>query len=196
MGEPRDSKDPRAARTEWDVHWTQARQFLCHRLRRELGGRDGDDLEDLTQEALTRLLRALRHKEAQNLEALMNEIARRTAIDHVRRRRRWAKLVEPLTDSVDGPGTGISPAADELGEPVERLRFVVLEFFTNHASTCHGLALAYFACRDWRGVARDLGKNYDAVRRQWSRCVEVLRTEARQDPGLLMEWTSDGEGKP
>ena len=192
-GEQAHAGTPRA---ETEVSWAEARKFMQERLHRELRGRDGDQLEDLTQEALTRLLRAIRKEAVQNLEALMNEIARRTAIDHFRRRRRWAALVEPLPDSVDGPALAGGPAADQLGDPVERLRFVVLEFFASRASGCHDLALAYFEERNWRSVAQNLGRSCEAVRRQWSRCVASLRAEARDNPGLLLEWTSDEEVRP
>ncbi len=185
-----------AVSTEFQVHWTEAREFLCRRLRHELRGRDRDDLQDLTQEALTRLLRAIRRDGARSLEALMTAIARRTAIDHFRRRR-WAAQFDPLPDVEGGPGTPAGPAPDEFGDPVERLRFVVLEFFAAHGSACHELALAFFDRRDWHCVARGTGRNYEAVRRQWTRCVSALRSEARRSPGRLTDWaSSDGGGKP
>ena len=52
-------------------------------------------IDDLVQESMVRLLRAVRREPVENIEALMTEIARRTAIDCLRRRTRWSALVRP-----------------------------------------------------------------------------------------------------
>jgi DNA-directed RNA polymerase specialized sigma24 family protein len=196
MDEPgRDSapQGPRGARSEAEVRWTEARRFLAGRLRGELRGLDAESLDDLTQEALTRLLRSVRREGVLNLEALMTSIAHRTAIDHIRRHYRWAKLVESVPDPAEAPGALAVPAAGPPGDSLERLRFVVLEFFARNESGCHELACAYFDGRDWRRVAQTLGRSHDAVRRQWSRCVGALRAEAARDRGLLMDWAAGGD---
>lgn len=197
MGEPGPDeapRSPRGARSEAEVRWTEARRFLADRLRRELHGRDADSVEDLAQEALARLLRSVRRDGALNLEALMTAIARRTAIDHIRRRSRWARLVESVPDPDDAPGAAVAlpgPPDDSL----ERLRFVVLEYFAADSPGCLELARAYFERRDWKRVAESLGRGHDAVRRQWSRCVDELRALAARDGGPLMEWTAEEGGE-
>lgn len=199
MGEPGHDdapRGPRGARSETDVRWTEARRFLADRLRRELHGRDADSLDDLAQEALVRLLRAVRRAGALNLEALMTSIAHRTAVDHIRRRHRWSRLVESVPDPADAPGAATAPAAGPPDDSLERLRFVVLEHFAADSPGCHELARAYFESRDWRRVAQDLGRSHDAVRRQWSRCVDALRAEAARDGGRLMDWAAEGDGNP
>ena len=199
MGEPGHDDAPpapRGARSEAEVRWGEARRFLADRLRRELHGRDADSVDDLTQEALARLLRSVRRDGALNLEALMTAIARRTAIDHVRRRIRWSRLVESVPDPADPPGAVAPAPAGPPEDSLERLRFVVLEYFAANSPGCHELARAYFERRDWRRVAGDLGRSHDAVRRQWSRCVGELRAEAARDGGPLMEWAAAEDGEP
>jgi RNA polymerase sigma factor (sigma-70 family) len=189
MDEPEATPSLRGGvRSEGEVPWTEARDFLSRRLRRELRGQGPDDLQDLTQEALVRLLRAVRREGAENTEALMTAIARRTAIDHIRRTMRWSRRLEYQADPCQqAASAGVDGPDDEL----DRLRFVALEFFAARGRPCHDLALAFFACRDWRRVAEDLGRSHEAVRRQWSRCVEALRAEAVRNPGLVTEWISD-----
>lgn len=170
-----------------EIGWTGAREFLLRRLRHELRGRDPGDLQDLAQEALVRLLRACRRREARNPEALMTAIARRTAIDHFRRTRRWQRLV---TSAAEPEEIAVVADPETPEDSLERLRFVALEFFAARGEVCHELALAYFDCRDWVRVARETGRSHDAVRRQWSRCLAALRAEAARRPG----WLSDRIG--
>lgn len=177
-----------AAATEIDIRWDEAGEFLRRRLRFELPASSHGNLDDLVQESLVRLLRAVRRERIENLEALMTEIARRTAIDSLRRRSRWTALVR----AEDGGFAEVADPrarADEIGDPVERLRFVVLEFFTVNESRCRELAVAFFAERDWKSVALAQGRSHAAVRKQWSLCLERLRAAARADRTLLMEWT-------
>jgi hypothetical protein len=71
--------------------WAQARGFLSRRLARKLFREDHATLDDLTQEALVRVLRAARRETVLNLEGLMETIAERTVADFLRSRRIWQK---------------------------------------------------------------------------------------------------------
>jgi RNA polymerase sigma factor (sigma-70 family) len=178
---------PRAlgAASESEIRWSEATAFLRRRLGYELPSSARHELEDLVQESLVRLLRAVRREPVENLEALMTEIARRTAIDRLRRHTRWSLILSsepPDLDQVADP----SPSR-EIGDPVERLQFVVLEFFTAREARCRELATAYFAEQDWKQVAARVGRSHDAIRKQWSRCVELLREAAHEELGALME---------
>src|SRR2546426_7198473 len=176
------------ATSESEIRWDEATQFLRRRLDYELPTRARHQLDDLVQESLVRLLRAVRREPVENLEALMTEIARRTAIDCLRRRTRWSALLSPAEPAIDEvPDPTARP--DDLGDPVERLHFVVLEFFTVREARCRELAVAFFAEQDWKLVAEGQGRSHRAVRKQWSRCLELLRAAARSDPGLLMDWS-------
>ena len=63
----------------------------------------------------------------------------------------------------------------------------MLEFFTARESRCRDLATAFFAEQDWKAVAEAEGRSHDAVRKQWSRCLGMLREAARDEAGPLME---------
>ena len=178
--------DSRGAASEFEIHWEEAASFLGRRLRIELRGAAADVIDDLLQESLVRLLRAVRREPIENLEALMTAIARRTAVDWLRRRIRWKVLIDPALSAEEVHIPAPSPA--ELGDPLERLRFVVVEFFGSGESDCRELALAFFADQDWKKVAGNCGRSHEAVRKQWSRCLGLLREAARRDGGPLMEW--------
>ncbi len=151
--------------------WPEAARFLRARLRRLLPGCQAVDIEDLTQEALIDLVRTSRHERIRNLDALLNTLARRKAIDLVRRRDRWSALVRPLSDGDDDD----SPARWRGTDPAERLAFVVLQFFARERSSCEPLARAFLAGHDWVQVGAALHLEGAAVRKQWSRCVAHLR---------------------
>ncbi|MBK6735578.1 MAG: sigma-70 family RNA polymerase sigma factor [bacterium] len=173
---------------EPQVNWEQARGFLSRRLARKLFREDHATLDDLTQEALVRVLRAARRDTVHNLEGLMETIAERTVVDFLRSRRitRDGPTVDPH-EQPDHPGLAFSPE-DHPVPCLERLRFTVLEFFQENNSGCLELARHYFANRDWLVVAQDLGRPHTAVRQQWSRCRALLRASARKDASWGWEW--------
>jgi RNA polymerase sigma factor (sigma-70 family) len=178
-------RSPGAA-SETEIQWDEAVAFLRRRLGYELPASARPHLDDLVQESLVRLLRAVRREPVDNLEALMTEIARRAAIDCLRRNTRWSAILAgdtPDLEQVADP----AGAGTRLSDPVERLQFVVLEFFTVREARCQELANAYFAEQDWKVVASRSGRSHDAVRKQWSRCLEMLRQAARDEFGPLME---------
>jgi RNA polymerase sigma factor (sigma-70 family) len=173
---------------EQDIHWDRARDFVRRRLSFELPAPAHGLLDDLTQECLVRLLRVVRRERVDNLEALLTVLARRTAVDALRRRSRWRALI---TEDETAIALAADPhaRADEPGDPLERLRFVVVEYFVAHDARCRELAVAYFAGRDWKAVAVASGRSHDLIRKQWSRCLELLRAAARDERGPLFEWT-------
>jgi len=180
----RGPRSPGAA-SEQEIRWNEAEAFLRRRLGYDLPTGARNQIDDLVQESLVRLLRAVRREPVENLEALMTEIARRTAIDSLRRRTRWNLIMSPQVEDLERVPDPVVPAP--MGDPVERLHFVVLEFFTVHEARCRELAVSYFAEQDWKVVAAEQGRSHDAVRKQWSRCLEMLREAARGESGPLME---------
>jgi RNA polymerase sigma factor (sigma-70 family) len=182
------SAAPVTAASESEIRWDEAATFVRRRLGYELTASTREHLDDLVQEALVRLLRAVRREPIENLEALMTEIARRTAIDCLRRRTRWRAVIEseiPEGLEIADPNA----RADRVGDPLERVHFIVLEFFASRESRCRELAMAFFAEQDWNVVAQARGRSHEAVRKQWSRCLETLRSATRYDPGLLEDWS-------
>ncbi len=152
---------------------------------RKLFCKDSDLLDDLTQEALVRLHRFVDGgQRPQNLDALMNTMTQRTFIDFVRRDRvRKGIFKESGDESVDSADPG--PGPDDPGDPLAMIEFVVMEFFRSSSSPCLELARQYFDCLNWNEVARSQGKTRDAIAKQWSRCVEVLRQTARLEGSVL-----------
>lgn len=177
-----------ADRTGSEISWGPAREFLHRCLARTLFRTDPADLEDLTQEALVRLLRACRAQEPKNPQALMRAIARRTAIDFIRRRERWKRLVCQFGDAEADSAPAVDPPPDTAGDPLERVRFVVREFFAQRSRLCAELAEAFFAERSWQAVADERRCTSEAIRKQWSRCVKALREAARRGPCVPLQW--------
>lgn len=184
MGESGSSQ----ATGELQFDWSDARDFLARRLSRRLLREDQATLDDLTQEALVRLLRAARRETLENVEAFMERVAERTMIDFLRRRRIWQQ--QPNLDAAelaDDPRLGFLPP-DQFVPTIERTRFIVLEFFAQKNSGCAELARHYFESRSWLEVAGILGRPHTAIRQQWCRCVELLRASARAGSTWFLEW--------
>lgn len=161
--------------------WADVRAFVRRRVRHTAPSLGDDDVDEVTQEALVRLLRAVERTPIRNAEALMNEVARRTAIDHLRSRTRWSRLLSPW-DGV-GPPEDTLPVQAPVGDPIERLRFVVLEFFVANEAPCAELARQHFAGWRWDEIAERTQRSAAAVRKQWSRCMQVLRERFAAGPG-------------
>ena len=184
--DPSPLTESRGAANELEIDWDEVTAFVRRRLRLELRGAAADVVDDLVQESMVRLLRVVRRERVENVEALMTEIARRTATDWLRRRIRWKVLIDPVLSPEDLPVA--APPGSDLGDPMERLRFVVVEFFGAGESSCRELAIAYFAEQDWKQVAANSGRSHMAVRKQWSRCLGLLREAAQREGGPLLEW--------
>ncbi len=175
---------------ETEVRWDQASAFVRRRLEFELPPSSRGLIDDLAQECMVKLLRFVRREPVQNLEALLTQLARRTAIDALRRRTRWSALVSGDEDDV-ALAADPKAHAGRLGDPLERLQFVVLEYFTAREARCLELAKAYFAEMDWKAVAAAQGRSHDGIRKQWSRCIELLRSAASAESGALFDVLRD-----
>ena len=178
---------PAAKPQETEIRWGEASAFVRRRLQYELPAHSHGLIDDLVQECMVRMLRYVRRERVQNLEALLTEMTRRTAIDALRRRTRWSALVISDDDKVAevaDPGA----RTEEPGDPLERLQFVVVEYFTQREARCRDLAVAFFAGDDWKAVAQAEGRSHDVIRKQWSRCLGILREAARDEKGPLLDW--------
>lgn len=184
---PPDDQGHTASTQEMQIRWGEASAFVRRRLQYELPISSHGLIDDLTQECMVRMLRYVRRERVQNLEALLTEVARRTAIDALRRRTRWNALVTSDDDAV-----AILPdpkaRTDEPGDPLERLQFVVVEYFTQRDARCRELAVAFFAGDDWKVVAQAERRSHDVIRKQWSRCLAYLRQAAQDEKGPLLDW--------
>lgn len=163
------------------IDWERARAFMLGWLDAHYRGLAAPVREDLVQEALVRLLRALRREPANNLEAFMTTIVQRTAIDALRSERRRRILGEVLLE-LDASDRGVGVPGP--GDPQQLIEFTVKEFFRSQRSTCVELADSYFRERRWESVAAALGATHAATRARWHRCVELLRAAVARDPQL------------
>ena len=125
----------------------------------------------------------------------MTIIARRTAKDFLRRQYRWRTVFGGVSSEAakeHADPKSVSPKG--LGDPQERIEFIVYEFFRNAGASCLKLAEAFFDKRDWQSVAADLGLKHDAVRARWSRCLSLLKKAVKSDPqlALLADWAGGG----
>jgi len=182
-----DDEGSAASAQETHIRWGEASAFVRRRLQYELPSSSHGLIDDLVQECMVRMLRFVRRERVQNLEALLTEMARRTAIDALRRRTRWSALV---TSDDEAVAALPDPRArtDEPGDPLERLQFVVVEYFTQRDVRCRELAVAFFAGDDWKAVALAERRSHDVIRKQWSRCLGLLRQAAHDEKGPLMDW--------
>lgn len=176
------------------IDWDHARQLMRGVISRQLHSVDPSTVEDLTQEALVRFLRALRREAPREPDALATSVAKRTAIDHLRSKTRWKLIVEPMSDAVEDNAASTATPPDQFGDPVTRVRFLVMEFFRENSARCLELAHEYFQENDWKTVGARLGSSHGAVRRQWSRCVDTLREALQRNPAMaeLSDWATGG----
>ena len=184
---PADDERIAPSAQETQIPWGEASAFVRRRLQHELPFSSHGLIDDLVQECMVRMLRFVRRERVQNLEALLTEMARRTAIDALRRRTRWNALVTSDDETV---ALVPDPKArtEEPGDPLERLHFVVVEYFTQRDARCRELAVAYFAGDDWKAVALAERRSHDVIRKQWSRCLRILRQAAQDEKGPLLDW--------
>ena len=187
-----ESGSRRAGPERADLDWKKIRSLLQSHLGRRADRGDREFLEDLTQEACVRFLRASRGRPVENQEALAATIAKRTWVDFIRRRTRWRKI---FSEAVEVEAESLA-GGFELGDQRERLQFIVQELFDRNGSQgCLDLARAFFAEMDWKSVAESKNRTYASVRKQWSRCVQEVRRMVKEDPPSGSGSRSPGELK-
>lgn len=168
------------------IDWARAREFLLACVRHRLDRESPENQEDLAHIALVRLVRIARRERIGNVQALMNTLAQQVVVDFLRHRRRWRLLVEPFAERAAGIAGEDAPTG--VGDPLERVRFVVLEFFTSEHAPCAELARAYFAEVTWKDLAARFGVGHNTLIKRWSMCMKRLRAAARREANPLLEW--------
>ena len=177
MSFPHSTPDPPA------IDWELVRESLRRRFAGRLDSAELSEMDDLVQEGCVRLLRVSRRERIEDLEALVTVVARRTFRDFLRRRYRHERLWNPLDDS-HGEIPDSSGAADPgFGDLIDRIEFMVTELFAREdRAECGQLARAWFARKNWRELAAELGLSHASVRKRWSRCLELPRKVLGADP--------------
>lgn len=167
-----------------EIDWDSALAFLRSAVRRYCHRYDDFLLDDLTQEALVRLHRAVCRELPDNLDAFMNTIARRTVLDHLRRRQVQDRVFAPLIHD-NYPGKPAELDTSPEIDPMSRIRFLVIQYFAHRHPGCANLAKDYFRKKKWPDIAKKLGVSPVAVRKRWSRCLEQLKTDAVHLPDIM-----------
>jgi DNA-directed RNA polymerase specialized sigma24 family protein len=164
--------------TDPEIRWDEARRFLRGRLAYRVRGIPADELEDLTQEALIRLLRVVRREGVRNLEALMNHIVELTRNDFLKRKMRRQSREQPLDDLahvVSDPAGDAASHLEAIEQDPSRLAFLVLEFVRRVRPGALSLCESKMRGRSLEETAREQGRTPAAVRKEWSRVAQQFR---------------------
>jgi RNA polymerase sigma factor (sigma-70 family) len=160
-----------------------------NQIRSRLGSADPHDLDDLSQEAMIRLLRFTRREAPESLEALARSIADRVSIDFIRRRSRWRLVLNENVDLAELDELIPAVSVEHWGDPSERVGRVLTRCFQG-APECFRLAEKFLANVTWSVVAEELGQSHAAVRQRWKRCLDSVRKDLEGDHSLreLLGW--------
>lgn len=165
--------------------WTQLRE----RVRRYLSAHarkfnlNPADIDDLCSDAVLAVVRYGKSHTIDDPEALLITCAQRAAKDLAASRRRWRIIDAPLDSNLTAL-TSAHSADTTLGDPVIRVRAIVVLIFRSREQGCLRLAQAYFREMSWHDVADSVGQSATAIRQQWSRCVKKLRAVIAEDKKL------------
>lgn len=174
------------------VNWKEARDRMRRVIAANLKGRVGpDEIEDLVQECCVGLMRAVLRGDVQSLEALEVTIAKRAAIDRMRRRRG----IEWTSGGSDPEVLNRLPSPEAEDDPTfspEELQFYVREVLRAMNAPCRELFEQFVRALNLRVVAERLGISHAAARKRWERCRGRAREILLADRGPLGEWAREG----
>ncbi len=173
-----------------DLDWSEVRNIAARFVRHRLREGRADLVDELAQDATVRLFRMSLRSPIRSVEAALNTIADAVVADWVRGRRRWKKYFTPWTDDLESVADLRAFGACDIGDPMERLRFVVIEFFERAHAPCAELARQFFAKVSWKALAEARGRSHAGILQLWSRCVRRLR-EALAAHGEPLAWWID-----
>ena len=163
------------------LDWDSIRSSLRGRFIGLIDQDEFGEIDDLVQEGSVRLLRASRREAIDDVDAMIGVIARRTFDDHLRRRYRHRRLWKPLED--EHLEKAPASADPRFGDLIDRIEFMVTQIFEREGrDECGRLARGWFAGRNWKELAEELGLSHSSIRKRWSRCLEHPRRLFRADP--------------
>lgn len=169
-----------------DAGWRARHAFLHQHVKRRLGARD-PDVDDVTQVAAARLARALKRGTPHtSLQALMAAIAEHTAIDHIRRRVRWRKVLNLYARDPES-FVGFHPAPGSRATSLDVLDAALAELMELPISEqCKDLLIRRIQGQTWRQAAAEIGGVTDTtLKKRWERCRKVLEKQATGAPGWV-----------
>ena len=179
------AQTPSSSAPEWEALHQIARQRIRARLRSIPAGA----VEDLSREVLVTLFRLSRRERLVEPEALVDTLAHRVCVDHVRRQRGPAGRLDPVeeTETPLEP-TGAGPAGDMPADPLELFRFCVLERFRELDFPCQELAMRFYVEQSWSAVAEQMHLKHPTVIKRWARCMLQVRRLVSTQQGRLWDW--------
>lgn len=167
------------------VDWKKAEATMRRVITANVGNAGRDDIDDLVQESQVGLMRTVQRGEVENVEAMAVTIAKRKAINWIRRPKR---VYEDLNS---GPGEIAAPTEDRDGLAPEEIQFYVRELILCLSLVCKELFESWFRSLNLADVARELGVSHANARQRKGRCVNSLRDVLLADDGPLGEWARE-----
>jgi DNA-directed RNA polymerase specialized sigma24 family protein len=176
---------PSSSAPEWDALHQIARQRIRARLKSITAG----TAEDLSREVLVTLFRLSRRERLVDPEALVDTLAHRVCVDHVRRQRGPAGRLDPVTDADTAfEPTGAGAASEMPADLLELFRFFVVERFRELDFPCQELATRFYVEQSWSAVAEQMKLKHPTVIKRWARCMQQVRRLMSTQQGRLWEW--------
>jgi RNA polymerase sigma factor (sigma-70 family) len=150
-----------------------------------------EDIEDMASDAVVRLMRAVRRGGIESLKAMQVTIAKRTAIDRLRKKG-WTL---PAGGDFADPDAVVNLAApsEELDESTSRIdiEFYLRELFELLPAGCRQLFEHWIETLNLKVVAQRLGITHVAVRKRRERCQDRAREILAADTGPLGAWARE-----
>jgi len=175
-----------------DFDWVDVRDRISRRLGPKFSSRGQEFVEDLVSEAVFELLIAIQRQPAEHPHGLIARICETTERDAIRRLRRQALRVGSMPD--DAELIAPSPSIEhEYDDPSYRVRWLVLTYFESRDAACQDIARERFAGKTLKQIAEERRRSHDALRQQWSRCVNDFRRAVADDEDQLWDWIHASE---
>lgn len=170
------------------VDWIRASALFASYLRHRAPALSSDAHKDLVQEALVRLYRTSRREPIRNLEAIANTIASSVVEDHRRATAREKAFLKRLAQLRPGGPLAQTDEPGDLGDPMDRLYFLVIAYFNAVHAPCADLAEQFFSRNSWKDLAAARGRSDTGIRKLWSRCTDRLRQAFLGDDDIRRRW--------
>lgn len=171
------------------VDWNEARalmkRVIAANLSRERLDRCGHD--DLTQRALVGLMRAVARGGIRSLEALAVTIAKRAAIECMRR-------PDPTVPLPEGASELPAPAQDDGELRPEEAQLYMGEIMLAIGEECRKLFDLWCETLNMRIVAERLGVTHATARQRKVRCEDKALKICLADNGPLGQWARETKG--
>lgn len=169
------------------VDWQGARALMKRVIAANVRRAGPDEIEDLVQDASVGLMRAVLRGSVENLEAMTVVIAKRAAINWMRRLQ-WTRPLGEDERDLSAP----EPEREWLS--ADEAQFYVRQILHLLGDTCRELFELWLETLNLHEVAKRLGLRHAAVRQRRVRCNEQVRRVCLADEGPLGQWAREALG--